>query len=208
VGSTPTPASPVAAPAPVLAPGPLPWIVGSVPLLAATITGKFESFRSHPYDDNGDKPDGTWTIGYGSIRDAAGNPVTSKTPPITEAEAVALKQRDMQSAARHLAKTVNVPLTNAQAAVLISFIYNLGEAAFTGSTLRKLVNSGGSNKAIGETLKQWRNQKENGVLVPKLGLVRRRHAEWAVYCGQTFAQAYGYAWAKINKLDDWPPLNV
>lgn len=49
---------------------------GSVPSAATAVVKRIEGFFSAPYDDNGSLPGGTWTIGYGTIVDAQGNPVS------------------------------------------------------------------------------------------------------------------------------------
>jgi lysozyme len=55
---------------------------------------EFEGFVAHPYRD----PTGVWTIGYGSTRDADGNPVTAATPDITVEAARSLVERDLGAA--------------------------------------------------------------------------------------------------------------
>ena len=69
---------------------------GAVPAAATAVVKRIEGFFSAPYDDNGALPGGTWTIGYGSIVDANGHPVSPATPPITEAEAEKWLRRDME----------------------------------------------------------------------------------------------------------------
>ncbi len=101
-----------------------PWD-GSVPVAATAVVKRIEGFFSAPYDDNGSLPGGTWTIGYGTIVDADGKPVSPSTPPITEAMAEQLLRRDMEGAARDVKLRVNVPLLEFEAAALISWTYNL-----------------------------------------------------------------------------------
>ena len=62
-----------------------PWN-GSVPVAATAVVKRIERFATNPYEDNPGNPRSTWTIGYGSIHDAAGVPITADTPPITQAE--------------------------------------------------------------------------------------------------------------------------
>ena len=45
---------------------------GTVPLAATAVVKRIEGFSGEPYDDNGERPGGTWTIGYGTIIDAQG----------------------------------------------------------------------------------------------------------------------------------------
>ncbi|MBK6999344.1 MAG: glycoside hydrolase family protein [Rhodoferax sp.] len=98
---------------------------GAVPAAATAVVKRIEGFFSAPYDDNGALPGGTWTIGYGSIVDANGHPVSPATPPITEAEAEQWLRRDMEGAARDVKLRVKVALLECEAAALISWTYNL-----------------------------------------------------------------------------------
>ncbi len=86
------------------------WDRKTVPDVATAVVKKIEGFSATPYDDNGSKPGGTWTIGYGTIVDAQGKAVTPQTPPITEAQAVTLLIRDMDGSAQAVARRVKVDL--------------------------------------------------------------------------------------------------
>ena len=55
------------------------WDRVTIPLAATAVVKKIEGFYATPYDDNGAKPGGTWTIGYGTIRDSDNQPVTPNT---------------------------------------------------------------------------------------------------------------------------------
>lgn len=118
---------------------------GTVPAAATAVVKRIEGFFAAPYDDNGNLPGGTWTIGYGTIVDAGGNPVTPHTPPITEAQAEVLLRRDMQGAASAVKKRIKVGLLTREAAALISWTYNLGEGSLGKSTMLIRLNAG--NKA-------------------------------------------------------------
>ena len=118
---------------------------GSVPSAATAVVKRIEGFFSKPYDDNGSLPGGTWTIGYGTIIDGQGRPVTPATPPVTEAEAEALLMRDMRGAAQDVATRVKVPLLTREAAALISWTYNLGGGNLAKSTMLTRINA--NNKA-------------------------------------------------------------
>jgi hypothetical protein len=75
-----------------------PWD-GSVPVAATAVVKRIEGFAANPYEDNPGNPKSTWTIGYGSIHDAAGAPITADTPPINEADAEALLMNEMRGTA-------------------------------------------------------------------------------------------------------------
>ena len=175
---------------------------GKVPMAATAVVKRLEGFFPKPYDDNGDKPGGTWTIGYGSIRDAAGKPVTPNTPMITELEAEQLLLRDMVGAAEAVKRRVLVPLNEMQAAALISWVYNLGEGSLRKSTLLVRLNAGDS-AGVPDEMRKWINQEGK----PLLGLLRRRWAEAAIFQGIGATQAVVRAWREIDDLDDWPSFS-
>jgi lysozyme len=151
------------------------------------------------YDDNGALPGGTWTIGYGTIRDAAGKAVTPSTSAVTEAQAVKLLLRDMKRAALDVHNRVRAPLLVHEAAALVSWTYNLGEGALRASTLLRKLNAG-EKTAVPDEMRRWINQ--NGK--PLVGLLRRRWAEAAIFLGKDPVNACVRAWREIDDLDDWP----
>lgn len=171
----------------------------SVPDAAMAVVKRIEGFSAVPYDDNGEQPGGTWTIGYGSIVDATGRRVTSATPPITEEQAVALLRRDMAGAARSVRNRVRVPLRMHEAAALISWTYNLGEGSLASSTMLRRIN-GGEAEAVPTEMRKWILQEGR----PLIGLLRRRWAEAAIFQGMDGTKACVRAWREIDSLDDWP----
>ncbi len=177
------------------------WDKTTVPLAATAVVKRIEGFYASPYDDNGALPGGTWTIGYGTIRDANNDPITPATPPITEAEAVALLQRDMTGAASDVAARVAVPLLVREAAALISWTYNLGGGSLGKSTMLTCLNANQKEKVPGE-MRKWINQEGK----PLLGLLRRRWAEAAIFVGIDPTNACVRAWKEIEALSDWPPF--
>lgn len=175
------------------------WDRKTVPLAATAVVKRLESFFAEPYDDNGGAPGGTWTIGYGTIRDENGNPVTPKTPPVTEAQATALLARDMAGAAADVAQRVKVPLRVCEAAALISWTYNLGGTNLGSSTMLKRLNAGAKADVPSE-MRRWINQEGK----PLVGLLRRRWAEAAIFQGMPPNQACVRGWKEIDDLQDWP----
>jgi lysozyme len=176
----------------------LPWD-GTVPLAATSVVKRIEGYYGTPYDDNGAKPGGTWTIGYGTIIDAQGKPVSALTPPITESEAEALLMRDMQGAANEVKLRVKVPLAEYEAAALISWTYNLGGGNLAKSTMLIRINAG-QKSDVPEEMRKWIYQEGK----PLVGLLRRRWAEAAIFIGIDATNACVRAWKEINSLDDWP----
>ena len=105
---------------------------------ATKLTEPSEGFRNYPYQDSA----GVWTIGIGSTRDAAGNPITAATPPVTEAQALQLLERDMRAALATVEHDVAVPLTEGEEAALVDFVYNEGAGNFLRSTVLRCLNAG------------------------------------------------------------------
>jgi lysozyme len=175
-----------------------PW-QGDVPLAATAVVKRIEGFYSHPYDDNGSLPGGTWTIGYGSIVDRMGRRVSEDTEPVSEAQAVELLQRDMEGAASDVMQRVTVPLLVCQAAALISWTYNLGGGNLAKSSMLRRLNAGDFAAVPGE-MRKWISQEGR----PLLGLLRRRWAEAAIFQGMDATNACVLAWRSIEQLEDWP----
>lgn len=86
---------------------------------------------------------------------------------------------DIEAGVRRL---VTVPLTQAQYDVLVSFTYNLGLGNLSKSTLLKKLNRYDFDGARNELLKWvYHNDPKNGGKVKSRGLIRRRHAEYAMW---------------------------
>lgn len=134
---------------------------------------EFEGFRSTWYRD----PVGVWTIGYGHT-DSAGSPkyATSKNMKLTEAEASAILQRDLERYEADVARLVRVPLNENQHGALVSFTYNLGAGNLGSSTLLRKLNAGDYAGAAAE-FPRW--NKAGGKELA--GLTRRRAAEQALF---------------------------
>jgi lysozyme len=135
---------------------------------AVKLVTEFEGFVGHPYQDAG----GTWTIGYGSTRDANGAPVTGRTPPISVEDAKELVERDLRAAFATVKADVRTPITAEQDAALADFVYNLGARNFGASTLLKKLNAGDYEGCANE-FEKW-DHCGGKVLA---GLLRRRKSE-------------------------------
>lgn len=79
---------------------------------------------------------GIWTIGYGHT----GGVHPGET--ITEHEAEALLEEDIQAAVRCVNQFVTVKLTQPEFDALVDFAFNVGAGNFRGSTLLREVNTG------------------------------------------------------------------
>ncbi|ENA1166650.1 lysozyme, partial [Salmonella enterica] len=112
-----------------------------------------------------------WTIGYGWTGKVDGKPVTPDTV-IAQETADRLLKTGLVSYERDVSRLVKVKLTQGQFDALVSFVYNLGARAFSGSTLLRKLNAGDYDGAAGEFMR-WVSP---GTEV-EAGLRRRRQAE-------------------------------
>ncbi len=128
----------------------------------------YEGFSPTPYRC----PGGYITIGYGHVIEKG--EVFALPMPLTLAEKI-LKQ-DIAKAEKALAKNIKIPLTTNQRGALISFIFNIGEGAFSRSTLCRKVNAG-LHQEVPNELRRW--VWSNGEKLP--GLMKRREEEAAMY---------------------------
>lgn len=131
----------------------------------------FEGLRLDAYPDPGSRDGLPITIGYGSTRTSLGG-LWSLGDRITEEQAAALLRRDAEVAEIAVSRHVRVPLTQAQFDALVSFAFNVGEGAFSASTLLRKLNAGDYDGAAAE-FDRWRFN--DGVELS--GLARRRRAE-------------------------------
>lgn len=126
----------------------------------------FEGYRSSAYRC----PAGVWTIGYGTTRGV------KPGDKVTKIEAERLLREDLIKFQACVTKSVHVPLTQGQYDALVCLTYNIGEGAFRGSTLLKLLNQGRYEAAC----RQFDRWTRAGGRVLR-GLVRRRDAEQSLF---------------------------
>lgn len=124
-----------------------------------------EGVRLKAYPDPGTGGD-PWTIGVGHTGGVQPGDV------ITHEEAMAFLADDVQSAEKCVTRCVKVAITQAQFDALVSFVFNVGCGAFSGSTLLKKLNAEDEEGAANEFLK-W--DKAGGRVMA--GLAKRREAE-------------------------------
>ena len=121
------------------------WSSGEAFYLIAKLEGcKLTAYRC---------PAVVWTIGYGTTR-IDGKPV-APGQRITQAKADDLLTAALEEFKTALAGLITVPVTRGQFCALMSFIYNIGPAAFARSGLRRLVNAGEIDLAADE-FRKWR----------------------------------------------------
>jgi lysozyme len=130
-----------------------------------------EAFRAVPYKDTEGNP----TIGFGHLIRQG-----ELFGALSSVEATALLERDVSGAENCINNFVKEPLTQNEFDALVSFVFNVGEAAFKGSTMLKLLNIGEFDLAANEFLK-WCHDREDGVYVINRGLQKRRIMEKAMF---------------------------
>ena len=126
----------------------------------------FEGCRLRSYQDSV----GKWTIGYGHTFGVYPGLV------ITEAQADAFLQTDVQNTATLVEKYITVPVNQNQFDALVSFTYNVGIVRFAGSTLLMKLNMGDYDGAAQE-FRRW--NEAGGIVLD--GLVHRRVAEQTLF---------------------------
>lgn len=134
---------------------------------------RWEGKRNQAYRDAA----GIWSIGYGHTLGVVPGQA------VTDAEADALLQQDLAMAGAAVERLVAVPLSDGQYGALVSFVFNLGAAAFGNSTLLKKLNTG-DYAAVPAELQRWVKATDpaTGRKQTLPGLVNRRAAEaglWA-----------------------------
>jgi lysozyme len=127
---------------------------------------QFESFSARVYADVGGKP----TIGWGHLIKKG-----EVFDRLTESEATALLCRDLEWAEACVSDCVDAPLTQNQFSACVSLIFNIGCAAFKGSTLLKRINAG--DPKASDEFRKWCKVGQNQVT----GLLRRRIAEQLLF---------------------------
>jgi lysozyme len=132
---------------------------------------KHEGVRNQAYLDSA----GVWTIGVGHTA-ARGAPIPRKGMVISDEEVEATLDRDLDHFEEKVNEVVKVPLNQNQFDALVSLCFNIGEGAFSKSTLVRRLNAGKYQEAADQFL-VW--NKAGGRKVQ--GLVNRRIKERALF---------------------------
>lgn len=144
-------------------------ILISAKVNAAKIIADFEGLRLSAYQDSA----GIWTIGYGNTRNPYTGLPVKKGDTITQKEALEWLNFSTAAIQTQVKKLIKVPVNDRQLAALTSLAYNIGNGAFSRSTLLRLLNSGADKEKVAAQFIRW--NKVKGVVVP--GLTRRRKLE-------------------------------
>jgi lysozyme len=126
---------------------------------------------------------GVWTIGYGSTKGV------KPGDRITQAEADALLERDIDEHARPILDAVKVPLADHEADALVSIAFNIGVGGFKGSTFLKRLNEG-NRASCAANIMLWKKPPE---------IISRRTAE-----RDQFLTPYSVALPKARSTDARP----
>lgn len=137
---------------------------------AIRLIKQWEGCRLTAYPDPGSKDGTPWTIGYGHTFGV------HKGMTITQAQADAFLQQDLNKVVDRIEPMIKVPLNDNQFAALVSFAFNVGAENFRTSTLLKKLNKGDYSSVPAE-LARW--NKNDGKVMP--GLVNRRAQEAALF---------------------------
>lgn len=122
-------------------------------------------------------PAGVWTIGVGHTSDVDGVNI-ARGMKITESEAMALLKEDVKHFERYLNKQPFIrSLTQGMFDALVSFIFNVGIAAFAASTMRRKLCSNAAREDVAKEFPKWVYGTVNGKKERLAGLVNRREAE-------------------------------
>lgn len=137
---------------------------------------QYEGMRLSPYLC----PAGVPTIGFGTTIYPDGTPVTLSDPHITKAKALEYLTTELDKYELKVDELTNGRATEYELAAMTSLAYNIGLAAFEGSSVLRLYNQGKLREASA-AFGLWNKAKVNGVLTVMPGLVARRAAEAAMF---------------------------
>jgi lysozyme len=129
-----------------------------------------EGLRTDAYPDSR----GVWTIGYGHTLGVRPGDCCDR------AQAAAWLLEDAAAAEAAVVRQVAAPLSQGQFDALVDFVFNLGEGALQGSTLRRKLNARDYEGAAAE-LPKWCHA--GSAVLP--GLVARRARERALFEGES-----------------------
>lgn len=136
-----------------------------------------EKFVAQPYMPT---PQDVPTVGYGTtVNPDTGKPVRLTDPRIDEVTAKRWLMKDVAKTESQMRRCVRVPVTQSEWDAYTSLAYNIGAAAFCGSTLVRKLNAGDYVGACAQILR-WDKQKGRVLR----GLTRRRKAEYQMCIGE------------------------
>ena len=128
-------------------------------------------------------PSGVWTIGVGHTGKVDGSPINAGMH-ITQEKAMQLLRQDLAHFEEYInAEPYAKKLQQHQFDALISFIFNIGTAAFHTSTMRRKLRTGADKDSIAAEFSRWVYGNTDGRKNKLPGLVRRRKIEAEIFLG-------------------------
>ena len=138
-------------------------VAGAAVIAAATVLiAQFEGLRTTAYDDGG----GVWTICYGHTKGVKQGDVATKQ------QCLDWLNEDIAEHSAGMRQCATVPYKENEEIAHLSLTFNIGVAAYCGSSALRKHNAGDPDAGC-ELMKLW--NKDNGKTIP--GLVNRRAAE-------------------------------
>jgi len=137
----------------------------SVIAAATVFIAQWEGLRLVAYDDGG----GVWTICYGHTKGVKRGDVATKQ------QCLDWLQEDIAEHSAGMRQCATVPYKENEEIAHLSLTFNIGVAAYCGSSALRKHNAGDPDAGC-ELMKLW--NKDNGIVIP--GLVNRRAAEKAL----------------------------
>lgn len=148
-----------------------------------------EDFRAQPYDDQTGRTISQWcagaTIGYGHL--IAKQHWDAYKDGISEADAARLLVDGLVSRETTVQRAIIVPLKPHQFDALVLLAYNIGNSAFKGSSVVKLINDPRRITRYPTLETAWKAWKRSQGQVNN-GLVNRRACEWRLYSKGIYAR--------------------
>lgn len=133
---------------------------------------RWEGLRLEAYKDAAD----VWTIGYGHTGASGYPPSVGKGLRISELDAENILLKDLKLFGDRVDSEVDVTINDNQYGALVSFVFNVGKAALSRSTLLRKLNFGDYDGAACE-FGRWNKAKIDGKYQVVRGLTMRRKAE-------------------------------
>jgi lysozyme len=135
---------------------------------------RFETFQAKPYLCPGGLP----TVGYGSTFYEDSARVRLSDPAITMERADSLLHHAVRQFETSVDSLTRDDITQNQFDALVSFCFNVGPENLKTSTLLRKINADPNDQTIRNEFAKWTRAKGKKLA----GLVKRREAEWKLYC--------------------------
>jgi lysozyme len=137
---------------------------------------KWEGFKAEAYLC----PANVWTIGYGTTSRAGIGVTVTRGMRTTQQEAEKWLRMGLEKFAAQIRPAITAPINENQFGAFVSLAYNIGPAAFRGSSALRHFNAGDTAKAA-DAIKLWNKATINGKRQVLRGLVNRREDEVALF---------------------------